>query len=167
MRDLKEDADPYLDLQSRVEDGDETINGGQFMSLLGNFFNLGAVHLVSTGTAKRLHEAAPDVDFAPQRFRPNIVVDTPETDFVETAWVGKFLAVGDARFAVSMTVPRCVMTTLQQGDIAADPNVLRTLTAQNRVDPGFDGRSYPCVGVYADVAVPGDVRVGDAVTLVE
>jgi uncharacterized protein YcbX len=165
MRDLKDGADPYLDLTSRVEDGDELVEGGQFMSILGNFFNLGAVHLVTTGTTRRLHEATPGADFNPARFRPNVVVDTPETGFVETDWAGKTLAIGEARFAVSMTVPRCVMTTLQQGEIPADPDVLRTITAHNRVDPGFDGRAYPCVGVYADVAQPGRISVGDDVSL--
>ena len=164
VRELKNDADPYFDLPSRVEEGDELIDAGQFMSANGNFFNFGAVHLVTTGTTKRLAELAPGTDFHPARFRPNIVVDTPEADFVDTAWAGKTLTVGETRLAVSMTVPRCVMTTLRQGEHPADPDVLRAITAHNSVDPGF-GKAYPCVGVYADVIEPGQICVGDAVHL--
>jgi MOSC domain-containing protein YiiM len=40
----------------------------------------------------------------------------------------------------------------------------RRVSAHNWVDPGF-GKAYPCVGVYADVLEPGEVRVGDAVHL--
>ncbi len=164
LRDLKADADPYLGLPSRVVDGEELVEGGQFMSAQGTFFNYGAVHLVTTGTTRRLTELAPATRFDALRFRPNIVVDTPETGFVESDWVGRTLTIGDAQLAVSMTVPRCVMTTLAQEDLPADRNVLRTVTQHNAVDAGL-GTRYPCVGVYADVVREGEIATGDAVTV--
>jgi hypothetical protein len=164
-RELKDGAAPYFGLPSRVEEeGEELIDGGQFMSEQNSFFNFGAVHLVTTGTTDRLRELAPDSRFDPHRFRPNIVVETPGGGFVETAWQARTLAIGDVRLAVSFTVPRCVMTTLAQDGLPADPDVLRTITRHNSVDPGW-GTRYPCVGVYADVAQPGAIRVGDTVEL--
>ena len=80
-------------------DGEELIEGGQFMSAQGTFFNYGAVHLVTTGTTRRLTELAPATRFDAQRFRPNVVVDTPETGFVETDWVGRTLTIGDVQLA--------------------------------------------------------------------
>ena len=164
VRELKDDADPYLGLPSRTEEGDELIDAGLFMSEQGNFFNLGAIHLVTTSTTKRLGALAPGSRFDAHRFRPNLVIETDDEGFVETDWPGRTLAIGEVRLAVTFNVPRCVMTTLQQGDLPADPDVLRTITRHNQVDPGF-GTSYPCVGVYADVLTPGTIAAGDVVSI--
>jgi hypothetical protein len=167
VRDLKDDADPYFGVPSRVEEGDELIDAGTFMSGLGNFFNFGAVHLVTTSTTRRLEQHAPDSRFDPARFRANITVDTDADGFVETGWQGRVLMVGDVRMTVTFTVPRCVMTTLQQGSLPADLNVLRTITAVNSVDVFSTGTPYPCVGVYAEVLEGGPISVGDEVRLVD
>jgi MOSC domain-containing protein len=163
-RDLKDGVDPYLGLPTRTVEGEELVDGGQFMNAQDTFFDYGAVHLVTTGTTRRLTELAPATRFDPRRFRPNIVVDTPETGFVETDWVGRRLTIGEAELAVSMTVPRCVMTTLAQEDLPADRDVLRTITKHNAIDAGLGG-VYPCVGIYADVIRAGAIGVGDAVTV--
>jgi uncharacterized protein len=165
VRELKDGAGPYFGLPSRTEDGEEFVDGGATMGVHGNFFNFGAIHVVTTGTTRRLSELAPDSRFDPHRFRPNIVIDTDETGFVETAWQGRTLAIGDVRLAVTFTVPRCVMTVLEQGDLPADRDVLRTITRHNSHDVLETGTPYPCVGVYADVVAEGDIRVGDTVSL--
>ena len=165
VRELKNDAGPYFEMPSRTEEGDELVEAGTFMSGLGNFFNFGTVHVVTTGTLRRVAELAPDSRIDARRFRPNIVVDTDDDGFVETAWQGRVLRVGPVRLAVSFTVPRCVMTTLPQADLPADPDVLRTIAQHNAVDTFSTGVRYPCVGVYADVTVAGRVAVGDTVSI--
>ena len=165
VRELKDDADPYLGLPSRFEEGDELIDAGHFMSPAGNFFNLGAVHIVTTSTTRRLTELAPGTRFDAHRFRPNIILETDEDGFVETAWSGRTLNIGDVELTVTFPVPRCVMTTLAQGDLPADPDVLRTITEHNSVDPGGFGATYPCVGIYADVVTAGGITTGQPVTL--
>ena len=112
VRELKGGAEPYFGMESRVEDDEEMIDGGAFMGPQGNFFNFGAVHLVTT-------------------------------------------------------VPRCVMTTLPQGDLPADRDVLRTIAETNSIDVLQTGTPYPCVGVYADVLAEGEIRRGDPVRLIE
>jgi hypothetical protein len=166
LRDLKDGVEPYFGAASRVEEGDEMVDGGSEMSTHGNLFNYGTVHLVTTSSTDALAAAAPGSRFDPHRFRPNVVVDTPDTGFAETAWQGRTLAIGTTRLAVTFTVPRCVMTTLAQGDLPADREVLRTITRENAVDVLENGTRYPCVGVYADVADPGRITVGDPVYLV-
>jgi uncharacterized protein YcbX len=95
----------------------------------------------------------------------NVVVDTTEDGFVENAWTGRSLEIGDAvRLTVFLSDPRCVMTTLAQGDLPKDNEVLRTLVRHNRVDVA--GSLYPCAGVYAIVATPGVTGAGDRVSLV-
>jgi uncharacterized protein len=164
-RELKGGAEPYFGEASRVEDDDEMVDGGSEMSTHGNLFNYGTVHVVTTASTDALARAAPGSRFDPHRFRPNIVVETPGEGFVETAWQGRTLAIGDTRLPVTFTVPRCVMTTLAQGDLPADRAVLRTIARENAVDVLETGTPYPCLGVYTEVTAPGRVSVGDPVFL--
>lgn len=162
-RDLKEGASPYLGMPSRVEDGDEMIDAVMGFGVPDSFFNLGAIHVVTTSTVRALSAAAPGSRFDAHRFRPNIVVETDEDGFVETRWQGRTLVIGEVRFPVFMTVPRCVMTTLAQDDLPADREVLRTIARTNPVE--VVGARYPCVGVYTNVTEEGTIRVGDPVRI--
>jgi len=79
-----------------------------------------------------------------------------EQDFVENAWIGRTLAIGDeVRLSVTSPCPRCVMTTLPQGDLPRDPGILRTAAQHNGVN----------VGVYAAIVRGGRIRRGDTVEL--
>ena len=70
---------------------------------------------------------------------------------------------GERLESAAVTVPRCVMTTLEQGDLPADTGVLRTIAEHNSVDCFGTGTKYPCVGVYANVVEGGTVTVGQPV----
>ena len=101
-----------------------------------------------------------------QRFRPNLVIDCgAENGFVEDAWVGCTLDIGNVTLRVSMPCPRCVMLTLAPSDLPSDPTLLRLIAHMNTLDLGEIGR-LPCAGVYADVTKAGRVARGDRVTLV-
>lgn len=129
----------------------------------GTLFDYAAVHLVTTGTLAMLSDAYPAGAFDVRRFRPNIVVDVPERAFVENDWIGQTLRVGDdVRLEVLVPTPRCVMTTLPQGELPKDPGILRTAAQANPLDFG-PFAAQPCVGVYAEVVEGGTVRTGDAV----
>jgi uncharacterized protein len=130
----------------------------------GTFFDYSAVHLLTTGTLGRLADAYPAGSFDQRRFRPNLVVEVPEDDFVENAWVGRNLSIGDVRFEVLVPTPRCVMTTLPQGDLPKDTGILRTAASANPL-PFGPFLAQPCVGVYAEVLTGGTIRVGDAVSI--
>lgn len=122
----------------------------------GTFFDCAMVHLLTTATLDRLHQLYPQGRFEVPRFRPNIVVApaSDEKDFVENAWVGHTLAIGDTvRLSITGPCIRCVMTTLPQGDLPRDPGILRTAAQHNKVS----------VGVYATVQRGGMIRRGDAV----
>jgi len=124
----------------------------------GTFFDCALVHLLTTATLDRLRTLYPLGRFEVRRFRPNIVVETTnaEKDFVENAWIGQTLAIGDAlRLSITGPCPRCVMTTLPQGDLPKDTGILRTAAQHNRAN----------VGVYASVLQGGNVRRGDSVRL--
>jgi uncharacterized protein YcbX len=124
----------------------------------GTFFDCAVAHLLTTATLDRLRLLYPQGRFEVRRFRPNIVVETAndEKDFVENAWIGQILAIGDAvRLSINGPCPRCVMTTLPQGDLPKDTGILRTAAQHNRAN----------VGVYASVLQGGKVRRGDSVRL--
>jgi uncharacterized protein YcbX len=131
----------------------------------GSFFDLFPVSVLTTSTLARLRAIRPESRFDERRFRMNVVVDTSEDGFVENGWPGKSVQLGDtARVVVFLSDPRCVMTTLAQGDLPKDNDILRTLARHNRVDVA--GGLYPCAGVYAVVEAAGNIRTGDAVSLV-
>jgi uncharacterized protein len=122
----------------------------------GTFFDCAAMHLLTTATLDRLRELYPQGRFEVRRFRPNLVVQpaSDEKNFVENAWIGHTLAIGDTvRLSITGGCPRCVMTTLPQGDLPKDPGILRTAAQHNQVN----------VGVYARVLQGGTIRRGDLV----
>ena len=124
----------------------------------GTFFDLAVAHVLTTATLDRLRDLYPQGRFEVRRFRPNIVVQPSSGDktFVENAWIGHTLAIGDqVRLNITGPCPRCVMTTLSQGDLPKDPGILRTAAQHNQVN----------VGVYAAVQRCGTIRRGDPLRL--
>lgn len=122
----------------------------------GTFTDMAAVHLVTTASLRALAALHPAGSFDPLRFRPDLLVDTGMTEgFVESGWMGRTLEIGEARLRVYRECGRCVMTTLSQGELASDTQVLRTAMRFNR------GK----VGVYASVLRGGTVRKSDRVAL--
>lgn len=124
----------------------------------GTFFDLAVVHVLTTATIDRLRELYPEGRFEVRRFRPNIVVSTgrDQHGFVENDWINRTIAVGDeVRLRITGPCPRCVMTTLAQGDLPKDAGILRTAAQHNQAN----------VGVYADVIAGGTLRRGDPVRL--
>jgi hypothetical protein len=131
----------------------------------GTFFDLASMSVLTTSTLHRLEELYPEGRFDVRRFRMNLIVDANREGFVENDWIGHKLAVGDGvTLSVISADPRCVMTTLAQGDLPKDPGILRAAAQHNRVDIAGSG-SYPCVGVYATVEAGGTVGRGDTVAL--
>lgn len=130
----------------------------------GSFFDLFPVSVLTTSTLAQLRALRPESRFDERRFRMNVVVETPEDGFVENGWPGRSLQIGDtARLTVALPDPRCVMTTLAQGDLPEDTEILRTLVRHNRTEVA--GGLYPCAGAYAVVETHGIARAGDPVSL--
>jgi uncharacterized protein YcbX len=124
----------------------------------GTFFDLSVVHVLTTATLDRLRELYPQGRFEVRRFRPNIVIapSSSAAGFVENDWVDRTLAIGDAvRLRITGPCPRCVMTTLAQGDLPKDPGILRASAQNNSAN----------VGVYAAVEQGGLVTRGDSARL--
>lgn len=132
----------------------------------GTFFDFSPIHIVTTSSLARFSELYPAGRFDVRRFRPNIVVETANGGFVENDWVGQVLEIGEGiRLQVVIPMPRCVMTTLPQGELSADSGILRTIAEHNRPTiPGLD-KPMASVGVAAIVLAGGSIGAGDEVRL--
>lgn len=138
----------------------------------GSFFDYGPIHALTTATLAQIAALAPGSVAAPQRFRPNLLIASPEgaAGFVEHAWPGRALALGaDVTAQVIDPCPRCVVTTLAQGELPRDPAILRALTAHSAAPSATlaPGVVFPAVaGVYIRVTRPGLLRVGARAELI-
>jgi len=131
----------------------------------GSFFDCFPISVLTTSSLNRLHDLQPQSRFDERRFRMNVIVNADDDGFVENDWVGRQLAIGETvKLRVAVPDARCVMTTLAQGDLPKDSDVLRALAQHNRVQVG-EYAKYACLGVYAVVEAPGTIRKGDTVTL--
>lgn len=93
---------------------------------------------------------------APVRFRPNIVIDTGDSaPFLEDGWVGSVLRIGTARCRLDKRDKRCVVVNTDPATLTANADVLRAI-ARDR-DAHF--------GVYGSIVTPGEIAVGDPVSL--
>lgn len=134
-----------------------------------SFADVAPLHLLSTASLHHVASLLPDAVVDHRRFRPGIVVDVAgsgdgSAGFVENEWVGRPARVGAASIAIGAATPRCVMTTVAQPGLPAEPGVLRTLAAANRRDYGGFGM-FACLGVYATVTAGAEIRVGDELVL--
>jgi uncharacterized protein YcbX len=91
-------------------------------------------------------------ELVPQRFRPNLLVESDER---EDAWVGRVLRIGGMAMRVDQRDDRCVIITIDPVTHERDPGVLRTVARE---------RSN-CIGVYGSTVQEGRVTVGDEVFL--
>jgi uncharacterized protein YcbX len=143
------------DIEAGVDQG--TVDAADFPCPPGSFFDAAPLHLLTDATLASLRAAYPEGRFDVRRFRPNVVIETGRAlGLVEESWSGRTVALGEqVRASVLMGTIRCVMTTLPQEDLPRDPRILRTI-AQHA-----GGNA----GVYATIAAPGMLRVGDRIVL--
>ncbi|MGH8998310.1 MAG: MOSC domain-containing protein [Acidimicrobiia bacterium] len=137
------------------------------MAAPGTLLDLAALHILTTSTLATLAAEHPEGRWDDRRFRPNILFDDGDRPgaYGEDGWIGCDLQIGEqARVHIVAPTPRCVMPTLEQGDLGHDHEILRTVARVNRRQLGELG-SFACAGAYAEVVTPGVVRTGDPVTV--
>ena len=157
---------PSLERLDPLAKEETIVDIGELM-MAGRFSDYAALHLMTTATLARLAELRPESTFNARRFRPNVMIASPEgaEGFVENAWVGRELAIGDeVRLRISDPTPRCSVPTLAQRELDRDPQLLRTIVEHNTLPvPVLDGEALPCAGVYGFVLRAGRLKRGDRV----
>ena len=106
---------------------------------------------VDTSEPARAGRAPPGSQFDVRRFRPNVLIDRDGAELVEFGWCSGRVRAPDVIFDVEIPDLRCSIPTRQQGDLPADPDVLRTINAH----------ADHCLGVYANVAKVGTLAEGE------
>lgn len=124
-----------------------------FKTKRGNFDSQ-HVSLFSTHTLAQI-QAESDSQIDVRQFRANLVIEPVEViPFVEERWVGRVLKIGaHALIGVTKKDTRCMMINLDPDTAEQNPAVLRTVARHHD----------ECAGIYANVIVPGVVRVGDEI----
>ena len=124
------------------------------------------VHLLTTRSLAHMRRAAPESDWDPRRFRPNLLLDDGEAPGpAERDLVGAQLTRDGLRLEVDLPTPRCVVPSRAREELPHDPRLLRSLVRESRWDLGPVGRQ-PCLGAYARVTSEGAVAVGDRLDVV-
>jgi hypothetical protein len=121
----------------------------------------GATSLLSTGSLRALAEELGVDEVDSRRFRMHFGIDGIDAHG-EDAWIGKRVRIGDAVVVPQGNVGRCAVTT--QNPDTGSPD-LDTLKALRRYRGELETTEPLAFGVYAAVAEPGRVRVGDPVEL--
>lgn len=128
-----------------------------FTSPLGTYFDAYPFNVLTTATLETLRAHTPKARIDARRFRPNLVVETRAgiDGLPEAGWKGRTIRIGATRIKLEEPTIRCVMTSLETGDLPKDPSVLRTIVRE----------AAQCVGSNATIATAGPVAVGDEVAL--
>ena len=129
----------------------------EFESPPGTYFDAFSLSIMSQQSLNTMNQLDGDSLFDARRFRPNLLVDIPDTDhpFPEQAWVGKTLSIGSVKLKIETTCPRCSMTTHGFADLPQDTHIMRKLVANSEGN----------LGIYASVVQAGKVSIGDSVRL--
>ncbi len=145
------------------------------LSVVGNethFFDFAPLHLITSSSLDYINTFYSKGDFNVQRFRPNLFIKTMNSNkFEENEWIGKEIKIGnDLEIKIIEPTPRCVTTTLKQGELKKDRKILRAI-AQNSSAKRY--RFFPgeilkgTLGVYSIILKKGSVKIGDKVQLIE
>jgi uncharacterized protein YcbX len=126
----------------------------------GTYFDCFPLHILTTASLQELQRLNPDSNYDLRRFRPNLLIDTDTADeslagFVESAWGGKLLRIGDVAIRIDTSAVRCAMPMQSQGALDFDKGTLRTIKEHN-------GQH---LGIYCTVEAFGEIALGDEVTL--
>jgi len=128
----------------------------EFESPPGTHHDCWPLLVMTTSAFDALRTALPDSVIDILRFRPSIVIETPnETGHPEFLWKGRTGQLGSAVVEFLDPCPRCVMITRRINDsIPEDRAILRHVVRDLN----------QAVGVYARIVTPGKVSVGDTLT---
>jgi len=130
---------------------DDTSRAIEWTMPVDRYVDAAPVLVLTTASLRRGAALHADGEWHPRRFRPNLLVDVEGEDWVEDRWVGGPLRVGGITLRPTQACVRCTMVTRPQPGLEADVEIFRTLARHH-------GGLF---GVWSDVVVPGEVRVGD------
>src|SRR3954467_6915823 len=127
----------------------------RYATPVGSLYDAYPILLLTRASLRAMAERSPGSQFDVRRFRPNVVIDRDGAELVEFGWCGGRVRAPNVALDAEIPTLRCSIPTRQQGDLRADPDVLRTINAH----------ADHCLGVYANVATSGTLVEGDPLEL--
>jgi uncharacterized protein len=129
----------------------------EFESPPGTYFDAFPLMIMSEQSLATMNKLSPASNFDVRRFRPNLLLDFPDSDepFPEQSWVGKSVTVGDVVIEILATCPRCSMVTHGFDDLPRDTDIMRRLVENTQGN----------LGVYGKISRAGTVSVGNIATV--
>ncbi|UGS34916.1 hypothetical protein DSM104329_01298 [Capillimicrobium parvum] len=127
----------------------------RYATPVGALYDAYPILLMTRASLRAMAERSPSSQFDVRRFRPNVLIDVDGAELAEFAWCGGRLRAPSVAFDTEIPALRCSIPTRRQGDLPADPDVLRTINAH----------ADHCLGVYANVATAGTLAEGDPLEL--
>lgn len=119
------------------------------------FVDVEPLLLVTTASLRMGKQLHPQGQWAARRFRPNVVIDTEGTDWVEDRWREREIRLGKVLLRGSIPCLRCSMVTRSQPGLDRDIDVFKTLAKSH-------GTQF---GLWASVLRPGTIEAGDSVEI--
>ena len=118
------------------------------------FVDVMALLLLTTASLRAGASHHPEGAWEVRRFRPNVLIEADGDDWLEDAWAGREVRIGDVVVQGVMPCPRCTMVTRPQpGGLDRDLEMFKTLNREH-------GANF---GLWSSVVTPGTIRTGDQV----
>jgi uncharacterized protein len=135
---------------------DDTSQALEWTMPAGRFVDSKPLLLLTTASLRAGAARHPDGTWDVRRFRPNVLIEVEREGWVEDAWCGQTVLIGDAVVTPLQPCSRCTMVTRPQPGLERDLEVFKTLAREH--DAAF--------GVWTGVRTPGVIQTGDPVRLV-
>ena len=123
----------------------------RYATPVGALYDAYPLLIVTRASLRALEQHAPQSRFDVRRFRPNVLIDLDGAELAEFKWCGGTLRSAHVTISADIPAIRCSIPTREQGDLAADPDVLRTINTH----------ADHCLGVYATVEHGGVLAEGE------
>ena len=120
------------------------------------------VSVIGDGSLTELARHANTGPVDARRFRMLIELEGADAHEEDT-WIGARIALGGAELLITKPDARCAMTTQNPDTGARDLDTLRTIISYRGLREG----KHADFGVLGDVTMPGTIRLGDEVTLLD
>jgi len=124
----------------------------RYATPVGALYDLYPLLLLTRASLRAMEQVAPGSRFDVRRFRPNVLIDLDGAELAEFAWCGGRLRGTEVILSTDIPTVRCSIPTREQGDLPADPGIVRAINAH----------ADHCLGVYTTVAQGGMLTAGEA-----
>jgi uncharacterized protein len=99
----------------------------------------------------------PGGNWDPRRFRANVLIEADGVSWLEDTWCARIIRIGEVELDVRQPCTRCTMVTRPQPGLERDLSIYKTLARHHGGN----------LGVWATVRIPGTIRGGDHVEIID